>query len=83
MMPDCLQAEDDITQVFDDDEALSVAWVLPDAGAEMDRFAVDRALYDAIADNAKAWAPVYAQLTNGPFVDMQKLFLGEGRDAAE
>ena len=65
----------------------SIAWgiakALADAGAEMDRFAADRALYDAIADNAKGWVPVRAQLTNGPFVDMQKLFMGQGRDAAE
>ncbi|MCA0872559.1 CpXC domain-containing protein [Seohaeicola saemankumensis] len=66
-----------------DDDVLSFAWILPETETEMERFACDRALYDAIAGNPDGWAPIRAQLTDGPFVDMQKLYMGEGRDAAE
>ena len=39
------------------------------------------ALYDEIAANQPGWAKIRARLTDGPFVDMQKLYMGEGRAA--
>lgn len=65
------------------DGALNFAWILTEQEVALDGFAADRALYDAIAEAPEAWAPIRAQLTDGPFVDMQKLFMGEGRAAAE
>ena len=65
------------------EDALVFDWVLSESEAPVDGFAVDRALYDAIADAPKAWAPIRAKLTDGPFVDMRKLFFGEGRATAE
>jgi len=63
--------------------ALTFAWILTEQEVPMDGFAADRALYDAIEGAPEAWAPIRAQLTDGPFVDMQKLFMGKGRAAAE
>ncbi len=57
-----------------DDDVLSFAWIPPET--ETERFACDRAPYDAIAGNPDGWAPIRAQLTNGPFVDMQKTLHG-------
>ncbi|MDX2482028.1 MAG: CpXC domain-containing protein [Pseudodonghicola sp.] len=66
-----------------EDDALNFSWLLTEAEVPMEGFAANRALYDAIADAPEPWAPIRAQLSDGPFVDMQKLFMGEGRAAAE
>jgi hypothetical protein len=61
---------------------LGLAWV--QAGNEDsagDEFVVARYAYDAIADAPAAWAALRAELDNGPFVDLQKLFIGRGRGA--
>lgn len=42
---------------------------------------VPREMYDGIAAHSEEWAPIRAELENGPFVDMQKLYMGEGRAA--
>jgi CpXC protein len=47
-----------------------------------ERIELDRALYDAIDRNPDGWAPVRAALSNGMFIDMQKLYMGDGRHAA-
>ena len=64
-------------------DALNFAWILTEQEVPMDGFAADRTLYDVIDEAPEAWAPIRAQLADGPFVDMQKLFMGEGRAAAE
>ncbi|TDK51052.1 CpXC domain-containing protein [Antarcticimicrobium luteum] len=64
-------------------DALNFVWILTEREVPMDGFAAHRALYDAIEEAPGAWAPIRAQLTDGPFADMQKLFIGEGRAAAE
>lgn len=40
-----------------------------------------RYAYDAVADNPDRYAELRAALTDGPFVDMQKLYMGRGRGA--
>ncbi|GAA6199808.1 CpXC domain-containing protein [Aquicoccus sp. SU-CL01552] len=66
-----------------EDGALNFAWILTEQEVPMDGFAADRALYDAIEVAPEAWAPIRTRLTDGPFVDMPKLFIGGGRAAAE
>lgn len=68
--------------VAEEGPVLRVVWVEADTEAVVQSFGVQRAMYDAILAKPGPWAPVQAQLTDGPFVDMQKLFVGEGRAAA-
>ncbi|MGD9864148.1 MAG: CpXC domain-containing protein [Pseudodonghicola sp.] len=70
-----------VTAVRDGD--LVFDWILTGPEVSTEGFAASRMLYDAIAGAPGPWAPIRAQLTDGPFVDMQKLFMGEGRAAAE
>jgi len=65
-----------------EEDTLVFIWVRTDTEETLQELAVARALYDSIADNPDGWAAVRAQITNGPFVDMQKLYLGEGRIAS-
>ncbi|GHF47974.1 CpXC domain-containing protein [Seohaeicola zhoushanensis] len=60
---------------------LSFVWVETASEEVVGEVLVPRGLYDAIAEAPEAWAPIRAQLVNGPFVDMQKLYMGEGRAA--
>lgn len=63
------------------DAALNFAWVETVGETAEQSFSVDRMLYDEVAGNEAGWAKIRARLTNGPFVDMQKLYMGEGRAA--
>lgn len=64
------------------EDSLNFAWIETVSEDVTQSFTVDRALYDEIAGNAAGWAKIRARLTDGPFVDMQKLYMGEGRGAA-
>lgn len=57
---------------------LDLVWVRAESEEVLNRFQVSRDLYDGIADNPEPWVPVRAMLAAGVFVDMQKLFMGEG-----
>jgi endogenous inhibitor of DNA gyrase (YacG/DUF329 family) len=61
------------------DEILTFVWI--DAATEevIEALQVRRTLLDAIVENAEGWKAIRDQLTDGPFVDMQKLFMGQGR----
>ena len=50
--------------------------------APLQEFEAGREMLDAIEADPAGWAAMRARLTDGPFVDMQKLFIGEGRKAA-
>ena len=65
------------------EEALNFVWI--DSGSEdvLETLQVQRTLLDAILENEEGWKPIREQLTDGPFVDMQKLFMGQGRTPAE
>lgn len=60
---------------------LNFNWVNTATEEEEGEVLVPRELYDKIAEAPDAWAPVRAELSNGPFVDMQKLYMGQGRAA--
>ncbi|MAY89536.1 MAG: hypothetical protein CML02_22840 [Pseudooceanicola sp.] len=70
-----------VTDVSED--KITMRWVDSESEEVIDEFGVARALLDEIALSPEGWAPVRAQLENGPFVDMQKLYMGQGRAAAE
>ncbi len=63
------------------DDTLVMVWVDTASEGVSEELLVPRALYDAIAKDEDGWAPTRAKLTNGPFVDMQKLYMGPGRAA--
>lgn len=60
------------------DALLDLVWVRAESEEVLNHFQVSRDLYDGIADNPDPWVPVRAMLASGLFVDMQKLFMGEG-----
>ena len=62
-------------------EFMGMVWIETDTEAVLEELQIPRALYDAIAENAEAWEKVHGQLTNGAFVDLQKLYMGQGRAA--
>lgn len=64
------------------DRVFAMVWIDAETEEVSQRFEAQRALYDAITAKPEAWAPLRAQLSDGPFVDMQKLFLGAGRKVA-
>ncbi len=65
------------------DDGLDLAWQDTLSEARQKPMVAARELYDAIAENPEAWAPLREALNDGGFVDLQKLYMGEGRSAAE
>ena len=63
-------------------DMLDLAWIRADSEEHLNDFQVSRALYDDIAAAPAPWAAVQALLGASMFVDIQKLFMGEGEDAA-
>ncbi len=62
---------------------LGFAWLSTAAeGSRGDLLVVSRSAYDAILANPIPWAAMRDALTDGPFVDMQKLYMGLGRGVA-
>lgn len=61
------------------DQELTFAWIDAMSEGVISDFSANKQLYDDIEAAEKDWAPIRAQLTDGPFVDMQKLFMGQGR----
>jgi CpXC protein len=60
-------------------DRLGFIWISSETETPVQEIEVGREIYDAIAGDAAAWEGVRAGLADGPFVDMQKLFIGEGR----
>ena len=50
-------------------------------GEVLEVFGVPREIYDEIAGDAASWGEMRRDLTAGPFVDLQRLYMGEGRSA--
>lgn len=64
------------------DNRLTLIWVNALTEETVEELSLDRALLDAIIAAPEAWAPLRHDLTMGPFVDMQRLFMGPGRAIA-
>ena len=64
------------------EDMLELAWIEADSEEHLNDFQVSRALYDAIAATPAPWAAVQALLGASMFVDIQKLFMGTGENAA-
>jgi CpXC protein len=61
------------------DDQLQMSWIDARTEKVVEGLLVPRAVYDSVVAAPEAWAPFRAQLSGGPFVDVQKLFIGEGR----
>lgn len=64
------------------EDTLGFVWVESDSEEVLQNFECSRALLSSIESNAEGWAPLRASLSEGMFVDMQKLYLDAGEDAA-
>lgn len=58
------------------------AWLETASEKAIEYLSVPTELYQAIKDNPAGWAAIRSRLETGPFVDMQKLYMGEGRLAS-
>jgi hypothetical protein len=63
------------------DDLLAFVWIETATEKGLQEVVLPRAAYDEMVAGAEAWAGIRAQLTNGPFVDIQKLYMGLGRGA--
>lgn len=59
--------------------SLHLAWIRAATDETVDALSAPLSLPQSVEDAAEAWAPMRARLTDGPFVDIQKLWIGEGR----
>ncbi|NSY37475.1 CpXC domain-containing protein [Leisingera sp. ANG59] len=57
------------------------AWLETASEKYIEYMTVPTELYRAIQGNPEGWAAVRSRLEDGCFVDMQKLYMGEGREA--
>jgi len=63
-------------------DTLELCWVKAQNDEVVERVRVPREMYDNIVKDAGAWATIRQQLEIGPFVDLQKLYMGAGRPVA-
>ncbi len=64
-----------------DGDEFQMNWIDARTNGLVQQMRVPRALYDGIAEDPEAWDEIQKSLESGPFVDMQKLYMGEGRAA--
>ena len=65
------------------EDAMTFVWLETLTEKAIQEISGPRAVYDAIAANPEGWAKTRQKLENGFFVDMQKLYMGEGRKASD
>lgn len=58
---------------------MGFVWLWTRGEGAIKRILIPRAAYDHVDHAREAWAGIRAQLTAGPFVDMMKFALGDGR----
>jgi hypothetical protein len=64
------------------EDAMIFVWLETASEAPIQEISAPRGVYDAIAANPEGWENLRKKLENGAFVDIQKLYMGEGRPAA-
>jgi hypothetical protein len=62
--------------------SLHLSWIRAQSDETIDALSAPLSLPESVESAEGAWAPIRTQLTDGPFVDIQKLWIGDGRDAA-
>ncbi len=74
-----MTAENELRLEGIDGEFLELNWINGQTEEIVEPLRVPREMYDNIVKDSAAWAAVRQQLETGPFVDMQKLYMGAGR----
>lgn len=64
------------------EDEMEFHWIDTQTGVFSSGLTAPRTLYQGFADDAESWQSLREELTSGPFVDVQKLFIGDGRMAA-
>ncbi|MCF6232243.1 MAG: CpXC domain-containing protein [Rhodobacteraceae bacterium] len=67
--------------VDEDSDEYIFSWLETASEDAIENLGVSADLYKAILDNPDGWDALRARLESGYFVDMQKLYMGEGRQA--
>jgi hypothetical protein len=67
--------------VDEDNDKYIFSWLETASEVAIEGLSVPADLYKAILDNPDGWDALRTRLENGYFVDMQKLYMGEGRPA--
>jgi hypothetical protein len=78
-----LTAENELRLEGVDGDYLELNWINAQTEKIVEPIRVPREMYDNIVKDQEAWAAIHQQLDSGPFIDMQKLYLGQGRPVAE
>ena len=68
-------------EVDKDNDAYVFCWLETASEEVIEDLRVPTELYEAILANPSAWDAIRTRLENGAFVDMQKLYMGEGRQS--
>ena len=78
-----LSAGIELRLVDADDDALTMVWIRSAFESPGDALRVSRRLYDEIAEDAGGdWSALRGELTQGMFVDLSRLLLEPGEEAA-
>lgn len=64
------------------EENMDMSWIDARSEKVVEALSVPNSLLKSIEKETETWAAFRAQLTDGPFLDVQKLWIGDGRDAA-
>ncbi len=64
------------------DDGFGFVWIDSATEKAVEEVTAPRSIYDHVEANVDGWRATHALLENGPFVDIQKLYMGQGRDAA-
>lgn len=66
-----------------DNDVMTFIWLKTLDEEMIEHFATPLGWYQSIADNPEPWNAAREELVDGAFVDFQKVYIGEGRHAAE
>lgn len=64
-----------------DEDTFDMGWIVPDGDRIIDGMTVPMEMYQGVISNLGDWSEASEQLSSGPFVDVLKLFIGQGRSA--
>lgn len=71
-----------LVDIDEDSDSHIFSWLETATEKAIEGFRAPADLYRAIHDNPTAWDAMRQHLVNGSFVDMQKLYMGAGRQSA-
>ncbi|WP_424977216.1 CpXC domain-containing protein [Leisingera sp. S232] len=70
-----------LTEVDEETDEFIFTWLETASEERIEYITVPAELYRAVQGNPEGWSAIRARLDNGYFVDMQKLYMGDGQSA--